>query len=416
MNTQFPEYGILYVDDEMKSLKYFEAIFENLAPIYIANSPDEGFELFRRHHKKIGVIMSDKKMPGESGIDLLTRMRKLDPKPLRFLVTAFSDLDAAVDALNDGLLYSYLTKPWDPDELEHRLSKALGHFCLEREREKLLREKSDAFHQLMMADKAASIGILSAGLNHHLRNALTVLRTFHDLIPYQLEDEIEGTPKDQAFWKDFYGEVGGQIDRMTSILTNLSDGTRMSGLDITGGIDFCQILREAGELVLESSPGIQFRIEAPLDLPEISGDSGKLAQMVRLLYEEVRMNLRKGGELEVTVKTIENDSILEVAFLDNGEAVPEEDLPRLFDPFYVRVNQPEELGTNLMACYLTVFHHGGAIRAERAKDGRNALIFTLPVDPRQVGEEEPEDMPRTLWRLADFSDRDLRAAGAGLPS
>lgn len=416
MKKQYPEYGILYIDDEMKSLKYFEAIFESLAPIYIANSPDEGYALFQQYHDRIGVVMSDKKMPGESGIELLKRIRKVDPNPLRFLVTAFSDLDAAVEALNDGLLYSYLTKPWDPDDLEHRLSKALGHFCLERERERLIREKADAFQQLLMADKAASIGILSAGLNHHLRNALTVMRTFYDLLPFQLEDEIEGEPKDRAFWCDFYGEVGGQIDRMTSILSNLSEGTKMSGLRVSEGIDMAATLRDAGELVLQGRPDIRFKVEGPDDLPLITGDSQKLSQMARFLFEEARSILKRGGEIEVFLSAIDGGRDVQVVFLDNGDPVPDQDLPRLFDPFYVRANQPEELGTNLMACYLTVFHHGGTIRAERSTDGRNAVIFSLPVAPEAEGDEESEASPRLLWRLADFSNRDLRAAGAILPS
>ena len=416
MKKQFPEYGILYIDDEMKSLKYFEAIFEGLAPIYIANSPDEGFAVFQEHHDRIGVVMSDKKMPGESGIELLKRIRNVDPNPLRFLVTAFSDLDAAVDALNDGLLYSYLTKPWDPDDLEHRLSKALAHFCLERERERLIREKADAFQQLLMADKAASIGILSAGLNHHLRNALTVMRTFYDLLPFQLEDEIEGEPKDRAFWCDFYGEVGGQIDRMTSILSNLSEGTKMSGLRVSEGIDMATTMRDAGELVLQGRPDIRFKVEGPGDLPLITGDSQKLSQMARFLFEEARSILKRGGEIEVFLSAIDGGRDVQIVFLDNGDPVPDQDLPRLFDPFYVRANQPEELGTNLMACYLTVFHHGGTIRAERSTDGRNAVIFSLPVAPDAEGDEETEASPRLLWRLADFSNRDLRAAGAILPS
>lgn len=416
MKKQYPEYGILYIDDEMKSLKYFEAIFESLAPIYIANSPDEGYAIFQQHHDRIGVVMSDKKMPGESGIELLKRIRKVNPNPLRFLVTAFSDLDAAVDALNDGLLYSYLTKPWDPDDLEHRLSKALGHFCLERERERLIREKADAFQQLLMADKAASIGILSAGLNHHLRNALTVMRTFYDLLPFQLEDEIEGEPKDRAFWCDFYGEVGGQIDRMTSILSNLSEGTKMSGLRVSEGIDLVATLRDAGELVLQGRPDIRFKVEGSDDLPLITGDFQKLSQMARFLFEEARSILKRGGEIEVFLSAIDGGRDVEVVFLDNGDPVPDADLPRLFDPFYVRANQPEELGTNLMACYLTVFHHGGTIRAERSTDGRNAVIFSLPVAPEAEGGEESEASPRLLWRLADFSNRDLRAAGAILPS
>lgn len=416
MKKQFPEYGILYIDDEMKSLKYFEAIFEGLAPIYLANGPEEGFAIFQEHHSRIGVVISDKKMPGESGIDLLKRIRKVDPKPLRFLVTAFSDLDAAVDALNDGLLYSYLTKPWDPDDLENRLSKALGHFCLERERERLIREKTEAFQQLLMADKAASIGILSAGLNHHLRNALTVLRTFYDLLPFQLEDEIEGEPKDRAFWCDFYEEVGGQIERMTSILSNLSEGTKMSSLRLEGEIDLAATLRDAGELVLQGRPDIRFKLEAPEDLPLIQGDAQKLAQMARFLFEEARSVLKRGGEVEIFLSSIDGGRDVQVVFLDNGDPVPEQDLPRLFDPFYVRANQPEELGTNLMACYLTVFHHGGTIRAERAADGRNAVIFSIPVSPESAGDDDLEPTPRMLWRLADFSSRDLRAAGAVLPS
>lgn len=416
MKKQYPEYGILYIDDEMKSLKYFEAIFEGLAPIYLANSPEEGFATFQEHHARIGVVISDKKMPGESGIDLLKRIRKVDPKPLRFLVTAFSDLDAAVDALNDGLLYSYLTKPWDPDDLENRLSKALSHFCLERERELLIREKTEAFQQLLMADKAASIGILSAGLNHHLRNALTVLRTFYDLLPFQLQDEIEGEPKDRAFWCDFYDEVGGQIERMTSILSNLSEGTKMSSLRLESDIDLAATLRDAGELVLQGRPDIRFKVDAPEDLPLIQGDAQKLAQMARFLFEEARSVLKRGGEVEIFLSSIDGARDVQVVFLDNGDPVPEEDLPRLFDPFYVRANQPEELGTNLMACYLTVFHHGGTIRAERATDGRNAVIFSIPVSPEPENDDEVEPTPRMLWRLADFSSRDLRATGAVLPS
>lgn len=416
MKKQIPEYGILYIDDEIKSLKYFEAIFESLAPIYIANSPDEGYAVFQEHHERIGVVLSDKKMPGESGIELLKRIRMVDPNPLRFLVTAFSDLDVAVEALNDGLLYSYLTKPWDPDDLEHRLIKALGHFCLERERERLIREKADAFQQLLMADKAASIGILSAGLNHHLRNALTVMRTFYDLLPFQLEDEIEGEPKDRGFWFDFYGEVGGQIDRMTSILSNLSEGTKMSGLRVSEGIDLAATLRDAGELVLQGRPDIRFKVEGPDDLPFITGDFQKLSQMARFLFEEARSILKRGGEIEVFLSAIDGGRDVQVVFLDNGDPVPDADLPRLFDPFYVRANQPEELGTNLMACYLTVFHHGGSIRAERSTDGRNAVIVSLPVAPEADGDEVSESSPRLFLRLADFSNRDLRAAGAILPS
>lgn len=416
MKPSSRDYAILYVDDEVKALKYFEAIFNPIAPIYIANSPEEGYRLFAEHHDHIAIVVSDKKMPGESGLDLLKRMRDLDPQPLRFLVTAFSDLDAAVASLNDGLLYSYLTKPWDPDELEHRLTRALHHFRLDRERERLVREKTEAFQHLLMSDKAASIGILSAGLNHHLRNALTVLRTFYDLLPYQLEEEIVGQPKDGAFWGEFYEEVGGQIDRMTAILTNLSEGTRISGLSLSEGIDLGHTIREAGTLVLEERPDLKVTYHIPECLPRMTGDREKLSQLGRFLFEETRGTLKEGAEIEVRLEPLDSSAAIELTFIDNGDPVPQEDLARLFDPFYVRPNRPEELGTNLMACYLTVFHHGGTIRAERTTDGRNALVIVLPVEPVRDEEDEIEASPRHLWRLADFSHRDNRPAMAALIS
>ncbi len=381
MKMQFADYGILYVDDEVKSLKYFKAIFDQIAPIYVAASPEEGFRIFEENHKKIGLVISDKKMPNESGLDFLQRVRELNPNPLRLLVTAYADLSIAVDALNDGLLYSYLSKPWDPNELEHRLIESMRHFCLTQEREKLIEEKAEALNHLMMADKAASIGILSSGLNHHLRNALTVLRTFYDMLPYQLREEIGGEPKDASFWSDYYGEVGSQIGRMTTMLSNLADGTKKSSIEIAEGIDLVETMRSAGEIVLEKCPNIEFSIVTNDDIPTISGDRQKIGQMARLLFQEAKSSLKDGGKIEIQLKPTGDQGAVRITFIDDGQLIPEGDLERLFDPFFVRSDKPEELGTNLMACYLTVFHHGGGIRAKRTEDGRNAVVVTLPLQP-----------------------------------
>src|SRR5690606_29975937 len=118
----------------------------------------------------------------------------------------------------------------------------------------------------------------------------------------------------------------------------------------------------------------------------------------RFLFEESRSSLKRGGDIEVRLAAVSEGDEIETVFIDNGDPVPEEDLNRLFDPFYIRPNQPEEFGTNLMACYLTIFHHGGSIRAERTRDGRNALVFVLPVapSPDREDEESGDLSPRTL--------------------
>jgi len=414
MTSPFIDFGILYIDDELKSLKYFEAIFGDLAPIHIASSPEEGFAIFQEKHEKIGLVLSDKKMPNESGFELLKRIRAVDPKPLRFLGTAFSDLDVAVDALNDGLLYAYLTKPWHPDELEHRLVRAMNHFSLARERDRLIQEKSEAIEHLIMADKAASIGILSTGLNHHMRNALTVMRTFYDMLPYQLEEELDGEPKDALFWNEYYDEVGSQIDRMTSMLSNLAEGTRLRRSAANDRVNLADVMEEAGAVVLKSHPEIRFSLTLEGGAPVITGDAKRISQMSRFLFEDSRSTLKNGGEIEIIISAPPGAGMVETKFIDNGELLSEEDLARVFDPFFVRTNKPEELGTHLMACYLTVFQHGGWIRAERTDDGRNAVIFSLPVEApkrRQV-----EGTRLYMNRMSESSGHDLRPASAELPA
>ncbi len=406
MNPQFPDFGILYVDDEVKSLKYFEAIFEDVAPIYTAQTPAEGFRLFSEHHEQIGLVLSDKKMPDESGIELLTRIRDVDPRPLRILVTAFSDLGLAVDAFNDGLLYSYFSKPWDPEDLEHRLVKAMRHFCLEKEKEKILGEKTEVIEELLMADKVASIGILSTGLNHHVRNALTVFRTFYDMLPMQLEEELGGKPKDEAFWTEFYDEVGGQIHRITSMLSSLSDGSDLALHPDSE--EFCMkgVVESAAEMVLGDSEEYTTKICVTNDLPLVKGDPHRINQMIRIVLLEATKAMGEAGEVEVHLATREEDCGVVLTVLDSGELIPEEDLKHLFEPFYVRAQRPEDLGSNFLACYLTAFSHGGTIRAYRSNDQRNAIEITLPLVP--PGKERVE----MIQQVRDFSCRQLRDGAA----
>src|ERR687895_357482 len=129
---------ILYVDDEEKSLKYFNRAFEN---------------------------------------------------KFRILCAADSDLDVAVEAVNSGAIYKYVTKPWDIPQLEVTLQRALEFFMVQRERDLLLKEKLSALQRMMITDRVLSLGILAARLGHHVRNSLVAVRTFLDLAPEKLLEE-----------------------------------------------------------------------------------------------------------------------------------------------------------------------------------------------------------------------------------
>src|SRR6185503_13655454 len=219
----YKKFAILYVDDEEKSLKYFTRAFEDQFRILTANNAQDGFKIFEANKDEIGVLITDQRMPGEKGVWLLEKARQTRPRVLRMLATAFADMEAAIAAVNSGAIFKYVTKPWDPPQLESTLKRALEFFIVQRERDQLLKEKMSVLYNMMIADRIISLGLLAAGLSHHIRNSLVAVKTFLDLAPTKLKEEnIEITSlRNPDFWKEYYQNVQGQIERINTLLKDL---------------------------------------------------------------------------------------------------------------------------------------------------------------------------------------------------
>src|SRR6266496_5169452 len=219
----YKKYTILYVDDEEKSLKYFTRAFEDQFKILTATNAQEGLKILELHKDDIGLLMTDQRMPGEKGVWLLEKARQLRPRIIRILATAFSDMDAAIAAVNTGAIYKYVGKPWDPPQLEATIKRGLEFFLVQRERDQLLKEKMSVLHNMMIADRIMSLGLLAAGLSHHVRNSLVAVKTFLDLAPVKLREENLDLDRlrNPGFWKDYYHNVQGQIEKINTMLKDL---------------------------------------------------------------------------------------------------------------------------------------------------------------------------------------------------
>src|SRR4029077_2958153 len=108
---------------------------------HTANSGAEALEVLRKH--PIHVIMSDQRMPEMTGVELLRRARGECPEAIRIVFTGYADIKSVIDAINQGQIYRYLTKPWDPDELCAMLHEACGQYDLTAERRPLLLDLRD---------------------------------------------------------------------------------------------------------------------------------------------------------------------------------------------------------------------------------------------------------------------------------
>ena len=122
------KHSILLVDDEPEILFSLRGLLRKEFDLHTANSGAEALEVLRRH--PVQVIMSDQRMPEMTGVELLRRARGECPQAVRIVFTGYADIKAVIDAVNQGQIYRYLTKPWDPDEL----LAVLGQACEEYDR------------------------------------------------------------------------------------------------------------------------------------------------------------------------------------------------------------------------------------------------------------------------------------------
>jgi len=219
----YKKFAILYVDDEEKSLKYFERAFGDQFRILTAARAQDGLKVLEEHKDVVGILMTDQRMPGEKGVWLLEKARQLRPRIIRILATAYSDMEAAISAVNSGAIYKYITKPWDPPELENTLRRGLEFFMVQRERDQLLKEKMSVLHNMMIADRIVSLGVLAAGMSHHIRNSLVAVKTFLDLAPSKLKDENVDLDnlRNPDFWQEYHRNVLIQVDKMSGLLKEL---------------------------------------------------------------------------------------------------------------------------------------------------------------------------------------------------
>ncbi len=133
--------AVLFVDDEEAARENFADGMEGLARVYTAANIDEAEALFEQHADEIAILVTDQKMPGGNGTELLRRLRQHHPDAIRILTTAYTEIDDAIDAVNRGEIHRYIRKPWNMDEFRDELSAALELFSFRRERDALLREK-----------------------------------------------------------------------------------------------------------------------------------------------------------------------------------------------------------------------------------------------------------------------------------
>lgn len=139
-----PTIRVLFVDDEENNLKSFRSTFRREMDVLLANSGEEALRMLET--EQVHVIISDQRMPNMTGSEFLALARQRFPKPVRMLLTGFSDLEAVISAVNEGGIHSYCTKPWDLNDLTLKIKQAYELHTLREDKDELLHRYQQIFN------------------------------------------------------------------------------------------------------------------------------------------------------------------------------------------------------------------------------------------------------------------------------
>lgn len=172
------KHTLLCLDDEVDIIDALERQFRKKYRIIKCQSGPKAIQVLKS--EKISLIISDQRMPEMTGVEFLSQAAQIQPDAVRILLTGYTDLDSVIQAINDGEVYRYITKPWDPRELEITVQQAIERFELKQELLETNKSLEEAVKALKQLDEAKSNFMIL--INHELKTPLTVLTSYLELL------------------------------------------------------------------------------------------------------------------------------------------------------------------------------------------------------------------------------------------
>ncbi len=381
---------ILVVDDEPEMLR---SIHDLLRLDYQTLTCERGEEALKHlaTNDDIRVILSDQRMPGMTGVELLRRAKEIRPEVTRLLFTGYADIRAVIDAINEGNVFRYLTKPWNLDEMLSILRQGVEQHDLLVEKQRLLRDLSDTNAKLMEASRLKSAFLEVA--SHELNTPVAVVLGLTEL--WKLTQAADAEPSARNWVEKIHGagkRLAATVERMFKLIRSDQPFLAIEPAEV----DLSALLRK---VVSDLTPFLDAREQAvnvicPADIGAVHVDKAKMADIITNLLTNAIKFTPDGGAIEVRAEFM-GKTWVKVTIVDGGKGVRPEDRPHLFEPFFTGYDtmhhssgdyQFGKRGIGLGLCLVKTFVelHGGYVEHHTHPNGGSSFAFAIP---RNVAED-----------------------------
>jgi len=379
MATEKTRYRLLVIDDELGPRESLRFLFNTDYDVECADSVDAAIEWLRSN--AADVIITDIKMPGKTGIEGLQEIRELDDDVAVIMLTGFGSLDTAQEAIRHGA-NDYIKKPFDMNELRETVAKYA-------ERTRALRKRASTFEdlerlrgELSQKEHLASLGQASSELVHDLRNPLSVICGYVQLLLDDLREK-----QDDSVKADDAGDVLDYLEIIDKNARRCQEMSRMwkdlGRQDVVLSLEPCTVSEIIAE-VAESAEPMATRGNARIDVT--MGPSGSVVaahklHLFRALQNVVANALQalpgEGGWVHMVWE--QADGGVTILVEDNGHGIPPDKLEDVFKPNVSTKGPSGGMGIGLFITRKVIEKHGGRIELANRPEGGIVATVRLPL-------------------------------------
>jgi signal transduction histidine kinase len=321
------------------------------------------------------LLLVDLKMPELDGLQVIERVRKVDPDVVIAVITGYATISTAVEAMKAGA-YDFLPKPFTPDELRLIVNRGHERWRLATDSARLRREKEEAERRFVTF------------VSHQLKTPVVAAKQYLDVLLYTAASEL--TPRTQ----EWLTRAQARLDEMLTLISDWLELARIErGIDSLGEPLATSDLRKVISDVIEASQAhaqsavVTLETDLAADVGPVRGDVVSLATVVsNLVSNGIKYN-RVGGRVTVRTRLEGAMAVLEVS--DTGIGIAEESLPRLFQEFCrVKNDQTRDIpgtGLGLAICKRIVTTLGGSIGVGSRLGEGSTFVVHIPTAATREG-------------------------------